>query len=292
MRITRLQTLMGIYFGTECVEKISGDRLLKYVGIPTWMNCISSVIMCLISAFKCKKIEFYDYSIILIAFLQSYDLFIKIYINLVSSSNLKEIVSQNAYFMLANIFTSYFLNIKFNNKQKGSMLFVFLLAVGQIFYPTEKTRLTNLYWRDLFNCLGSLGMGLSLILFKKRIEKKVSCQWNYTIAISILISLFSVCYFIIDLMFFNDIDVFKFKLFFTLFCMTFSGITQVIFVKMSFILDPFALFTATGIVCFISAFLSDIINDNFTSLLQFVLAIASTIGCNFILYYDDNNNFV
>lgn len=138
MRITRLQTLMGIYFGTECVEKISGDRLLKYVGIPTWMNCISSVIMCLISAFKCKKIEFYDYSIILIAFLQSYDLFIKIYINLVSSSNLKEIVSQNAYFMLANIFTSYFLNIKFNNKQKGSMLFVFYWQSDRYFTPRKK----------------------------------------------------------------------------------------------------------------------------------------------------------
>lgn len=124
MRPTKLQTLFGGYFITECVEKVAGDRLLKNVGIPTWMNCISSTIMCLISAILCRKIEFYDWTISLKGFLQAYDTYIKIYINLVSSSNLKEVVSQNAYFILSNIITAYFLEIRYN-KQQPWHLFLF-----------------------------------------------------------------------------------------------------------------------------------------------------------------------
>ena len=291
MELTNLQKYMSIYFFFECLTKVSGDKLLKFVGIPTWMNLISSFTMVLISAFKCKKIVLYDWSIILIGFLNAYDVYIKIYINLVSSSNLKEVVSQNMYLIFANILTSLNLKTKYNRKQMMAMGGIFILGILQIFYPVPKNRLTNLYWRDLFNCLGSVGMAIAYILFKRRIEKKVDCEWDYSFILSLLITSFATIFYTIDMLFVCKKVVFNYLLVPTLIVMSLSGITQTVLIKIGFILDPFAIFTSIRIVCFFSSFLSDLINDNYVSILQFLLALASTVLCNIILYYDENNNF-
>lgn len=291
MELNDLSKTTSFYCFFEIIQKVAGDRLLKWVGIPSWMTLISSLVICIISAIKCSHFKYYGKLVFLIGFLISFDNFIKIYINLNSSSNLKEVVSQNAYMVFGNLIACVFLKYKYKKQQVYAMLAIVILAVVQVFYPVPSRALTNLGWRDLFNCLGSISNAIAFLLYKLKIEKDVVNNWDYTFSLSMVILIFSNIYYATDMLFFNKINVLKFNFLYTVCIMALNGTMQIFFLKLSFLLNPISLLTASRVVCFFSSFLSDYINVNYTSTVQFLLAAASMVACNALLYYDSNVNF-
>ncbi|ORD94451.1 hypothetical protein ECANGB1_696 [Enterospora canceri] len=288
---TELQTWFTFYTGMEIFQKSVNDSLLKFVGIPSWMCLISSFIMLIISALKCKRGIFYNYTLIPVSFLITYDTFIKIYINLVSRCNMKAVVMSNVNLIFANYISAYFMHYSYNKKQKLAMAVIFLLGILQLFYKVPVHKTVNLYPRDLANFLGSIGNAFAFVIFKKRLEKKVENEWNYTFSLSVVNTAFASVFYAIHMFWFRTVTEIKIDLVFTTIGMFLNGMTQIGSLRMGFILEPFALFTIERIVMFFSAFISDNINDNFVSVLQFLLALCSVICCNFILLYDENNNF-
>ncbi|EDQ31182.1 hypothetical protein EBI_25886 [Enterocytozoon bieneusi H348] len=288
MRISTLQKNVLLFILLNITKTILEEHILQVGSTPSWVNLISSTIPCIISGLKYEKLIFYDWKLIIIGLFIAYDNFIKLCINQSASSNLKEIVSQNAYMVFGNIINIKSLGQKYNLYQIHAMIAIAILGIGQLFYPYENG--FNLTVMDLFNFIGSLLDVYGLVLFKKYIEFTINNKWNYSMILCLIILLFSLLFFIIDIILFESISVIKTDFLHTLIFMILTGCSQILLIQLSFSLNPFSLLIFKQVIEFCSCFFSDLINNNYTSTFQFMLAFMSVLCCNTILLFDDNNN--
>ncbi|ORD95579.1 hypothetical protein A0H76_708 [Hepatospora eriocheir] len=169
MIVVDLQKDFIIFFTLTLLEKVFGDHLLKQNELPSLIVLLSSLLFLIISFFKSTRMIYFKIKwIILISALLTYDSFIKTYVNLASTSNLKEIVMENVYLIAVNILNARVTGIVFLPKHNYAMVCIVIFGIIQISYPYLSIILL-IYIQNFFNFLGTLGGALGLIIFKEKI---------------------------------------------------------------------------------------------------------------------------
>lgn len=217
--------------------------------------------------------------------------FIKTYVNLASTSNLKEIVMENVYLIAVNILNARVTGIVFLPKQNYAMVCIVVFGIIQISYPYFKYDFIDLHPRDFFNFLGTLGGAVGLIIFKEKVERKVKSVWNYTLTLSLYNSIFAGLIYAFDIVVVKKGLVFNISLSETFVVLFLSGLSDLYFNRLTFSVQPYVLLTSLRLVNFINSLLSDLINQNSLDIFSFILAVLSTIASQAILYYDEENSF-
>ncbi|ORD97346.1 hypothetical protein HERIO_767 [Hepatospora eriocheir] len=292
MIVVDLQKDFIIFFTLTLLEKVFGDHLLKQNELPSLIVLLSSLLFLIISFFKSTRVIYFKIKwIILISALLTYDSFIKTYINLASTSNLKEIVMENVYLIAVNILNARVTGIVFLPKQNYAMVCIVVFGIIQISYPYFKYDFIDLHPRDFFNFLGTLGGAVGLIIFKEKVERKVKSVWNYTLTLSLYNSIFAGLIYAFDIVVVKKGLVFNISLSETFVVLFLSGLSDLYFNRLTFSVQPYVLLTSLRLVNFINSLLSDLINQNSLDIFSFILAVLSTIASQAILYYDEENSF-
>ncbi|KAL6121372.1 hypothetical protein NUSPORA_01731 [Nucleospora cyclopteri] len=277
------------YSLTRVGEKYEGDKHLKNIKSPAQMCLISFIVLAVISSVKTTFKLVFNIEMIPIALLIVYDNYIKTYINLVSSSNLKETVLQNFYMILACLIFSRILNHKYNKKQYFLMFNVFILAVIQVLIP-ENSNVINIGPRDFANFFGSVCDVLATILFKIRLEKQLGNSFNYTFSLSIFQVFFACLFISTDFYSLTKQDEITYDIPNTLIVIIFSTFAQLFFNLLKFQLEPYVFVIVVRFVNFVAESVSDYYNGNTFNILQLTLGFSSVLLCNMIVFLDAKPN--
>ena len=269
----------------EIVHKTISDRFLTETQMPAHSLLISITVLSVVAFVRSSKTVIYRVKILIIALLLTYDTFIKIYINLVSPSNLQEITMHNMYTVIASLISIRVLRQNYNKKQYIGMLFISTLAILQILYGNPSDEF-DFHWKDLADLAGTICNMISVVIYTKYLKKHISNEWDYQFSLTWAMMMFSVILYIIDMIFIEHKNFCEFSPIMAPFVVVLLFVSQHYFICLKTELCFFNFFLINQFVNFTSNVLSDYINGSKFTLFQFVLGLSSSIITT-LVYYDE-----